>query len=348
MATFALGDKKKTQLKLRAGLDIGTSDIKLLEVAEGPGKFVVTAFGVKTPVTHSREETIHTIKTLVETAKVVSKTVNIAVSGPAVIVRFITMPKMTREEMAGAIRFEAEKHIPFNINECVIDFQVLRRYDKENKCDVLLAAAKREYVEERVKTVLDANLSVGIVDIDGFAFANAFLKNYPSASNAASGNSVEKTTLLLDIGSALTNLVILKGQSLCLLRDVAIGGRDLGAAIARSCGLDPKDADAVRKAAAENAAMAAAAMRPVLTNLLDEIRLSCSYYENQCGRAIDDIYVSGGASSVDGLLDIFQESFGVKPNPLDVFQAFDTMNVDADALAKVRGSLAVAVGLACR
>jgi len=331
----------KTKVRTRAGLDIGAADIKVVEIAEGSGKSVVTAFGRRTPLTASREEAIVAIKALVAGAKMGSRSVNISVSGPAVIVRFITMPKMSREEMAGAIRFEAEKHIPFNINECVTDFQILKQYDKENKCDVLLAAAKKEYIENRIRMVLDADLSVGIVDIDGFALANAFLKNYSQVPP-------DRTVLLLDIGSALTNLTIVKGGALCLVRDVAIGGRDLNAAVAKACGIDPKNMDEIKRLMQEKAQEAALHIKPVLSNLIDEIRLSCSYYENQCGRTVDEIYVAGGAAHIAGLPEFFQESFGLKPAALDAFQALDTMNVDTNELKKIQGSLAVAAGLALR
>jgi len=336
--------QSKAKIRTKAGLDIGSSDIKVVEIAEGQGKPVLTAFGRRTPLTSSREETVAAIKAIVDAGKISSKTVNISVSGPPVIVRFITMPRMTRDEMSGAIRFEAEKHIPFNINECVIDFQIMRDYPKENKSDVLLAAAKREHVESRVKMVLEANLSVGVVDIDGFALANAFLKSYPQAGAAAA----EKTILLLDIGSTLTNLAILKGAALCLVRDVAVGGKDIAAAIAKAYAIDPKNGDEIRRVAQEKGAEVTAHLKPVLNNLIDEVRLSCSYYENQCGRTVDEIYVAGGAAAVSGLPDYFQESFGLKSAELDAFKAVDTMNVDAQELAKVKSSLAVAMGLAFR
>lgn len=331
----------KHKIRTRAGLDIGTADIKLVEIAEGPAKPLLTAFGCRTPVTSSREEFVAAIRALVESAKIASRSVAISVSGSAVVVRFITMPKMTREEMAGAIRFEAEKHIPFNINDCVTDFQVLRSYDKEKKCDILLVAAKKELVEGRVRMVLDAGLGVDAVDVDGFALANAFLKNYPQIPE-------DRTILLLDLGSALTNLTILKGGTLCLVRDIAIGGKDLNAAAARAFGIDPKNTDELRRAMREKAQETALHIKPVLGNLLDEIRLSCSYYENQCGRTVDEVYASGGAARVTGLPDLVHESFGLKPVEIDVFQAIDTMNVDAEGLGKVKSSLAVAVGLACR
>lgn len=334
--------KKKTNLQTRLGLDIGAGTIKMVELAiSGKENPILTSFGTKDVDAAQKAAVSERIKELAAGIRVTAKEATIAVSGPAVIVRFIAMPRMSREELSGAIRFEAEKHIPFNINDCVIDFQVLRQYEKENKSDVLLAAVKREYVTDRVKLVQDAGFSVRAVDIDGFALANAFLRNYPQEGG-------EKTVLLLDIGAALTNLTILKGQSLCLVRDVAIGGKDFRAVAAKACNVDPKNSDELARMAAEKAQEIALQLKPVLSNLLDEIRLSCSYYENQCGRMVEEIYVSGGASSVPSLTELFTEAFGFKPNFLNPFMTIDTVNVDAAALEKARGALAVAVGLALR
>jgi len=334
----------KTKVKTTAGLDIGTHDIEIIEISSGNGKPLVTCFGHRSVDSSAKEDLADALKSLVSSSGLSAKEVNISVSGPSVIVRFLTMPKMSREELAGAIRFEAEKHIPFNINECVTDFQVLRDYPKENKSDILLAAVKKDYVDGRVKMVRDAGLSVGVVDVEGFAVANAFLKNYPHMSAAGQ----EKTVLLLDIGTALTHLAILKGELLCLVRDVSIGGKDFDSAIAKAFNVDNKNTEDIKRILHDKPQEAAIPMRGVLNNLFDEIRLSCSYYENQCGRAIDEMYLSGGSSGIADLPGFFQESFGLKPSYLDLFQALDTVNIEAGELQKFQNQFAVAVGLALR
>lgn len=336
------GVSSKPKIKITAGLDIGAQSLKIVEISSGEGKPLVTGFGHRDIISSAREDIAGEVRGLVAASKVVSKEVNISVSGPSVIIRFLSMPRMSREEMAGAIRFEAEKHIPFNINECVTDFQVLRDYPKENKTDVLLAAVKKDHVDARVKMVRDAGLSVGLVDVDGFAIANAFMKNYlPNAGQ-------EKTALLLDIGASLTHLAILKGNLLCLVRDVSIGNKDFNAAITKAFNLDHKNDDEIKRILKDKPQEAVVPMRGVLNNLSDEIRLSCSYYENQCGKAIDEIYVSGGGSGILGLPEFFHESFGLKPTYLNPFQAMDTVNVDAGELQKFQSQFAVAVGLAFR
>ncbi len=337
------GFQTKPKVRLSAGLDIGVNDIKVVEVSYGDGKPLVTAFGSAKIAPSSRGEDISgAIKGLATSSNLSVKDINISVSGPPVIIRFLAMPRMNKEELSGAIRFEAEKHIPFNISECVTDFQVLREYPKENKTDVLLVAVKKDYVEGRVKIVRDAGLNVGVVDVDGLAVANAFLKNYADIAGQ------EKTSLLLDIGANYTHLAILKGRILCLVRDVSIGFKDFNSAAEKDLNAENKNAQVSQDILKEKPQEASLHVRGVLNNLFDEIRLSCSYYENQCGRAIDAIFISGEGSGIAELPGFFQESFGLKPVCLNPFQAFNTVNVGAGQIDKCGSLFAIAVGLALR
>lgn len=334
--------KHKIQPKSKAGMDIGSHSVKLVEMLfPASGKPILTGFGVREFSGSGGAAISESIRGLASSIRTTVKEFAISVSGPSVIVRFISMPRMRREELAGAIRFEAEKHIPFNINECVLDFQIMREDAKENKIDVLLAAAKKEHIEERIKFVQAAGFSVSLVDIDGFAVSNAFLANYPVTNP-------DKTVFLLDIGAGLTNLSILRGSTICLLRDVAIGGKDFTAALAKTLAVDAATAEKSKLSPQDKAQAVLQGSKAMLNNLLDEVRLSCSYYENQCGRTIDDIFISGGGAGLIGLPEFFKESLGIKPNFLQPFQAIDTVNIDAAELKKTEALLAVAAGLAMR
>ena len=152
----------------------------------------------------------------------------------------------------------------------------------------------------------------------------------------------------MDIGANITHLAILKGQVLRLVRDVSIGSKDFNLAISKVFGVDHNDIEKLKQLLKDKPDEALVPLRGAMNNLFDEVRLSCSYYENQCGRNIDDIYISGGGSGIDGLPVLFQESFGVKPECLDPFQAFNIVNFDSPELQKLKSHYAVAVGLAIR
>jgi len=336
--------KQKPKKKPRVGLDIGTYSIKLVEISEEADKPALAAIGMKKmPEEQSKGAAKDMIKALAEESNISTKEVNIAVSGQPVIVRLVPMPKMTEAELKSAIKFEAEKFIPFNINDCVIDFQIVRKYEKENKLDVLLAAVKKGYVEERIELVESAGLSVGVVDVDNFAIANAFLRNMPEGSQ-------DKTFAILNIGAGLTNLTLLRNDTVCLVRDMPVGSTDFDASLSKVLGVDLKKAEELKAMPGDRAADVINCTRKVFNKLVDEMRLPFSYYENQFGRGVDEIVLSGGGSFLAGMSDMFQEAFGAKPILLDPFKFLDTGSeaIDKGFLEKAKSSFSVAVGLALR
>lgn len=310
-----------TKSKIGVGLDIGSHAIKMVEISNTPDRPILTAFGMKKIAGQPESSIPESIKALAEELKISSKEAAISVSGPSVIERFISMPKMTDDELKSAIRYEAEKFIPFDINDSILDFQVLRKNIKENKLDILLVASKREHVEEKVAMVEAAGYSVSVVDVDSLALANAFFKNFPASAP-------DKTFAILNVGWALTNLSISKDNALYLARDIPIAGKDFDAALSKEPAADAKT---------------------VYANLLEELRLPFSYYENQYGRNIDEIYLSGGASGMAGMEDALRETFGLKPAIWDPLKCLDAAaGIDKHKLETESHSFAVAAGLALR
>lgn len=333
----------QTKLKSRIGLDIGSSAIKLVEISYVSNKPILSAAAVKKATDLSKSDMAEAIRSVVRQAKITSKEVNVSVSGPSVIARFLSMPKMREEELKSAIRFEAEKFIPFDIKDCIVDFQTLKHDEKEKKLNILLVAAKKDRIQERIKLVEDAGLSINIVDVDSFALANAFCMNFPTLSE-------EKTTAILNIGASSTNLSILRGSIISFVRDSGTGINDFNAAIAKSLGVSPESADELRISPKDRLPDVAACTKQVIGNLLDDIKSSFSYHENQSGRSIDDIYVSGGGANLFCLEEAFQEVFSSKPlvwNPLQ-FLDITSPELEKDVIDKLKGSFGVVVGLALR
>ncbi|MFA5146055.1 MAG: type IV pilus assembly protein PilM [Candidatus Omnitrophota bacterium] len=335
--------KPSGHAKSRVGLDIGSNLVRICEVSRTAETVSLTAAGVKRVEGSSKESLGAAVKALAEETKVSAKDAVISVSGSSVIVRFVAMPKMREEDLKGAIKFEAEKYLPFNINECVVDFQIIRKIEQENKLEILLVAAKKAYIEDRMKIAEAAGFSVSIIDVDSFAIVNSFLKNMPSLDP-------EKAYALLNIGAALTNLSIVRAGTVCFVRDIAMGGNEFDAAISRGLAIDLKAASELKLSPADKAPDIARCTKAVIAGILDEARLSFSYYENQHGRAVDEIYLTGGGSELTGLTEQFEETFGAKPNRWDPFQCFDksALSADAAALDKAKNSFAVATGLALR
>ncbi|MFH0763733.1 MAG: type IV pilus assembly protein PilM [Candidatus Omnitrophota bacterium] len=328
---------------IKVGLDIGTNSVKILQIGGEPDKPVLEALGVKKIRGIAKSELAQAIKELAAQSKVSAKEANISVSGQSVIVRFISMPKMDNKALKGAVRFEAEKFVPFDINDCIVDFKTIKSQTADNRISIVLVAAKKGAVEERVKMAEEAGFSVRVVDVDCFALANSFSRNFPAIG-------ADKTCALIDIGGTFTNLCILRGDAVFFARDIAIGTGDISSVISKRMGLDSKAAEELMFVPKEKSQEVAEHMKTVFNNLLGEVKLSLSYYENQGGRSIDEIYISGGGMGLFGLNEVFQETLGSKPilwKPLGFLDKEKAM-IDKAFIDSQEPSLAIAAGLALR
>lgn len=344
MVNFDILKRFRPKPRNRAGLDIGTSHIKMIEVSGTSEKPVLASFGIKKIQGSSREAIVDVVKTLAEEIKISVKEFNISLAGPSLVTRLISVPNMTDEELKNAIRFETEKIIPFDINECILDFHVQGKDVREkNNIDILLAAAKRDFVLQKVKIVEEAGFGISVVDVDSFAITNVFLKNFTSIEPT-------KTIALLNVGAVYTNLIILRGGLISFVRDLAIGVADFRAAVSKKCGVDLELSEGLKDFTAEKAAEVGTCAKAALSSLLDEIKLSFGYHENQSGRGVDEIYLSGGGAGFIGLEEAFRDTFGSKPerwNPLQ-FLDIDSSGINMDKITGLNSSFVVAVGLALR
>jgi type IV pilus assembly protein PilM len=340
---FSISKKNQSKSRNKVGLDIDSSSVKIVEIASSGGSSNLVCLGMKKASGSVREPLIETIKSLSSEIKVTAKEAAISVSGPSVIVRFVSMPKMRDDELKGAIKFEAEKHIPFPIDDCIVDYQILKKNDREGKFEILLVAVKKDFVMSKVSIAEGSGFSVSAVDVDTFAVANAFL-------NSPSHTSTGKTVALLNIGSNFTNVGIIRDGLLCFARDIAIGEDDFNQAISKAMSIDIKAIEDVKLSTKEHMQNMITSAKGVTNNLLDETRLSLSYYENQSGRGVDEICISGGSSIMPGIEALFQEAFESKPvlwDPLDSLNK-SSGGFNASLVEKMKGSFAVAVGLALR
>ena len=328
----------------RLSIDIGSCAIKMLQVSGADDKPVLDVIGLRSISSVSGQDLSDVLKSLASESHITAKNASISLSGSSVIVRFISLPRMDDNALKSAIRYEAEKFIPYNIGDCIIDFQTLRKDDKENKLSILLVAAKKEYVQEKIKVVEKAGFSVNTVDVDCFTLANSFMKNNASIDQ-------NKSYAILNIGCMHTNVSILKGDSIYFARDIAVGGNDFTLALAKKLGIDQKSAEAMkRQPPKDKMATVADCTRTVFNDFSDEIRLSFGYYENQAGKGIDEIYITGGSVKLIGLEQMFEETLGSKPIQWDPLAFMDTSSAElnADILNKSREYFSIAAGLVLR
>ncbi len=320
------------------GLDIGSSDIKYVELFKNQNRFHIRDFGI-VKMEGAADEAGKALRKAA--GRLSSKDVSISISGPGTVVRYIELPRMNAEELKSSMKFEAEKYIPFDLKNVILDCQVLNELP-QGKMRVLLAAAKRDLIKERVKTIEAGGLSVKLIDCDSFALINAFLLNYPR--DGAAGSAA-----LIDIGEKLTTINILKGAAPALSRELELGGLDLAKAVSAKMGLDIKEASRLKENPESRLDELLAAARPAIARIIGEIKLSLTYYENQSGAAVERIFLSGGLSAFNGLCDMFREGIGVECGLWDPVKNLSLENAgQKERLDGVKNRLHVAVGLAVR
>ena len=321
-------------------LDVGNHYVKLSELTEKQNKYHLSAFGIEHIAGDSREAKILAVKKVIQESGISTNKVNISVCGPSVIVRYILLPQMTKQQLESAIKYEAEKYIPFNIEEVILHAPILEGRREDNKVNVLLVAAKKVFIEDYVKLVESCGLDPQLIDVDSFALINSFLLNTSDEQN-------QSIVALLHMGSKFTCINILKDRVSHFMRDITIGGADLTRAIAEKLNMDLADAENIKCNPQDREEEIFSIITPALNNLLGEISLSFSYYEDQLERGIDKVFLSGGTSKLEKLDKFLSSNLGmevIRWDPAVNLQINPALN--QERLKSCLPMLAVSIGLA--
>lgn len=336
------------------GLDIGSRAIKAVELVYSPKTEGYALSGYVYQDIAPGEDIKETLKRIWAEHHFHTNKVVTSISGRSVIVRYITMPDMTDEELKNAIKYEASKYIPFEVDEVMIDCMRLDHIKKEDSAGkpskditVLLVAAKRDKLDEHITLLEQSGLWPIAVDVDCFALGNSFELKQLISPSADIGT---KVTALVDIGAVKTNVNIMIGLQVFFTREIYIAGNDFTEAIGKKMGLPENEAEQLKR----NPALKADEIKDYVSSLLDdlthEIQLSFDYFEHQFDKPIDNIYLSGGASMLHGLEETFDSTFNRKMIRWDPCETFEIVSdkIDPVELKKKANQLAIAAGLASR
>ena len=320
-------------------LDIGTSTIKLARLRFLKDNVQLCGFALLA----SQPELEAALRNIIQSQEI--KRVNISVSAPSAIIRYVKFPKMEKEELIQSLKFEAHRHIPFAISEVILDTYILRPDLPDNKMLVLMAAVKKDFLNQRLRVIDTAGLRLNIVDIDSLALVNAFNFNYSKEDSLKN-----KTVALLNIGASFTNLNILETGVPVLSRDIQIAGNSITQKIADGLGLDFKSAEELKvNPGKEKLDKVSQAAEFVLSNLAQEVRVSFDYYESQNASSVAKIFLSGGGSCFTGLKDTLANLLGIEVEYWNPLRHMDiSQDLDAGKINSLSSQLAVVAGLGLR
>ncbi len=339
------------------GLDIGSSAVKAVELKPAGKGYRVAAFGTE-PVPPDAiidgaivdaGAVASAIRRVFDGNKAFkSKDVCASLSGNAVIVKKITLPVMTHDELAESIYWEAEQYIPFDVQDVNLDYQILDAGTgpgSKGSMEVLLVAAKKEKIGDYTGVIAQAGRTPVIVDVDAFALQNAYETNY--------GLEPGQVVVLLNAGASAINVNILQGDQSVFTRDVSMGGNTYTEALQKELDLPYEQAEQLKKGIPVDGATyeeAVPVLRAITDNVLLEIQKTFDFFKaTASSEHIDRVVVSGGASRVEGFREALEQRFGT---PVEEFDPFRTVTWDAKKLtadqAEAASTGAVAVGLALR
>ncbi len=336
------------------GLDIGSSLIKAVELKEHKSGYELTFFDTH-PVPHdvivdgSIMDSIRLGESLTEfvkTKKIKTKDVAIAMTGhSSVIIKRISLPEMTEEELSESIRFEAEQYIPLPIDEVNIDFQILGPKVEEGQMDVLLVAVKKDVMNEYISVIREVGLNPLVVDVSAFCLSNMYELNYDIEPN--------RVTALINIGASIINICIILNGLPVFTKDSPVGLNIITEALQREFNISYDDAEMLKKGISLPSVEADDAM-PVITASADEICTevfrSLEFYRSQSGHEeIHEVILSGGVAHIKDFPQWVSDKIGIEARIAEPFRnikipkKFDTLKIEeAGPLA------AIAVGLAIR
>ncbi len=318
------------------GIDIGSSAIKAVELCHS-GTGIEIRRGVIVPTAGG--ELKASLKKIIERLSISNQLLACAVSGKGTLIRYVDLPRMSLEDLHKSYIFELDKYFPFDPKSIYTDCAILDPDGKDKKMSVLMAAVKKEIVDERLKLFKDEGLDLARVSINSLAIANAFSSLGPAMT--ASG----KAKAILDIGASASCLMIYKDATLRFVRDIFVGSQELTRKISNAMGTDLQQAEALKREPGEKLAQIMEACDMPVNNLVSEIRLSVDYFMTEKNTQVDELFLAGGGSLLKGVEGVFEKNLGL---PVKVWNPLTGVNLKSDAGKDIQtyaAQFGVALGL---
>ena len=338
------------------GLDLGSSVVKAVEITLDGHEPVISGFGrAEIPPGGNVAEAVAQV---FGQGRFRSKRVVTGVAGQSVVARYVPMMPMSDAELKQAIQYETDKYLPFDADDVVMDCQALRREEggpgdddpgSDGQMRVLLAACRKDLLQERLEVVQGQSLTPVAIDLDLFAVANAWELCGLSNSDVLEGEP-SRAVALVDVGAVRTSINVLRDGVTCFSREINIGGSDMTQAVARRLGVETFEAEAIKRSGEENEVEVQAAITPVLEDLASELSLSVDYVEHHEGVRVEEILFSGGGALAPGAVPYLEQATSRSARTWSPTEGLrvDPSRVDIEELEAWSSSLVVAVGLASR
>ena len=346
--------KKGSGKKNLVGLDIGSSSVKAVELAKKGSGLQLLNLGFENLQTDTivdgqimeLNNVSNVITQIFSEHQIRTTRVCAGVSGHSVIVKNIVLPQMSSEELQESFSWHAEEHIPFDIADVNLDYELTSR--SEDALHVLMAACKSDKIANVKQAIQLAGKQPVIIDVDAFALQNCYEVNYRPRPG--------EIVALLNIGAATMNINILNGTRSIFARDASVGGSQYTSLLQRELGLSFEQAEGVKRGMPLPEGTEPRPIQPIIETVSEalalEVKKTVDFYRAtaQDEAGIQKILLAGGGSKLPGLADFLGRKFEI---PVEVFDPFrqievDSRKFDPDYMREIVPEMAVAVGLALR
>jgi type IV pilus assembly protein PilM len=337
------------------GLDIGSSSVKAVQVKRSKRGIELQAFGVEPLMPQTivdgtimdQGAVVQAIRTLWNRLRLRQKEVAIAIAGHSVIIKKINMPSMSLLELQEQIPYEAEHHIPFAKDDVEIDYDVVNMENAAGQMEILLVAAKKEVVHDYVSVVREAGLNPVVVDVAAFTTQNAYEVNYDLEPG--------ETTVLINIGAAISNINIIRDNTSLFTRDVTIGGNAFTEEIQKQLSVSQDEAEAYKVGGSmDEAGVVPQEVEKIMESTAEvmagEFQRSLDFFlATATDTNVSRICLGGGTAKVSALHRAIEKRSRLKVEVLDAWRRV-TINpkLDGTYLGSHSPEALVSLGLALR
>ena len=347
--------KKSAGKKNLVGLDIGSSSVKAVELGKKGANLQLLNLGFENLQTDTivdgqimeLNNVSNVISQIFAEHQIRTGRVCAGVSGHSVIVKNIVLPQMSSEELQESFSWHAEEHIPFDIADVNLDYQLTN--NSSESLHVLMAACKSDKIANVKQAIQLAGKQPVVIDVDAFALQNCYEVNYqPKAGQIVA---------LLNIGASTMNINILNGTRSVFARDASVGGSQYTSLLQKELGLSFEQAEAVKRGLPVPDGIEPRPIQPIIETVSDilalEVRKTMDFYRataEEGDSSIQKILLAGGGSKLPGLAEYLGKRFEITVEVFDPFRGIevDANKFDPDYMREIIPEMAVAVGLALR
>jgi type IV pilus assembly protein PilM len=281
------------------------------------------------------------LKKVISQVGIRGREVNLSLPESATFTRVIKFPLLSDEEIASAVKWEAEQYIPIPVTEAVVQYNLLERNQQKAYVSVLLVAVPKNIVEKYMKVIKLAGLMPVVAETELTAISRSL--------------SPEKGThIVLDIGSSATNVGIVRDLNIVFARSIPVGGEAFTRAVSQYFNIDLAQAEEYKKTyglqSNQLEGKVKASLEPICRVIIDEIKKAIHFYttEIEGSETPKSIVITGGASSMPDIVSYLAENLGLETA---IGNPFSKINIDEESNKKLlpfASLYGATVGLAMR